>query len=276
MQFENFPQWDPNILNRHPLYAPFSPWQPYFEQHQSNWPTLAELQTIIAQQAPIRSHGGTLIHLVNQDSTALSFIDQYESRIYLKGEIQTRTHSWHDLFQVLVWCRFPATKVVLNKRHYQQSWQRNQHEPIDKRRTPIENALTLFDECGAIIVSCRPNLLTLVIDHDWETLFCAQRQTLKKEFGCFVFGHALHEKTVAPYIGMTAKAVFILVEPHFFNLSLPEQAVQLDVLVAQIMDAIQSPKELHPFPLLGIPGWHPDNESPEFYRNLAYFRPARN
>ena len=31
-------------------------------------------------------------------------------------------------------------------------------------------------------------------------------------------------------------------------------------------------KDLHPFPLLGIPGWHPENEQEIFYKNKAYFR----
>jgi len=38
---------------------------------------------------------------------------------------------------------------------------------------------------------------------------------------------------------------------------------------------IQSPQDLSPFPLLGLPGWHPDNEQENFYENKDYFRPGR-
>jgi len=48
----------------------------------------------------------------------LPFEAQYEPRCYLKGEVPTRAHNWHDLFNALVWLTFPATKAVINARHY--------------------------------------------------------------------------------------------------------------------------------------------------------------
>ncbi|XLM22397.1 DUF3025 domain-containing protein [Chromobacterium piscinae] len=38
---------------------------------------------------------------------------------------------------------------------------------------------------------------------------------------------------------------------------------------------LASPRALCPLPLLGIPGWWPDNEDPAFYDNAAYFCPTR-
>jgi hypothetical protein len=36
-----------------------------------------------------------------------------------------------------------------------------------------------------------------------------------------------------------------------------------------------SAKPFLPLPVLGVPGWWPDNESPDFYEDVAVFRPAR-
>ena len=35
------------------------------------------------------------------------------------------------------------------------------------------------------------------------------------------------------------------------------------------------PRELQPLPVLGVPGWWPDNEAEGFYDNRDYFRPGR-
>jgi hypothetical protein len=54
--------------------------------------------------------------------------DNYEHRIYTSGQVSTRPQSWHDLFNALVWMRYPRIKTALNSLHYQararaQGWQ---------------------------------------------------------------------------------------------------------------------------------------------------------
>jgi len=38
---------------------------------------------------------------------------------------------------------------------------------------------------------------------------------------------------------------------------------------------MQDNSQLYPLPMLGVPGWWPDNEQPEFYDNTDYFRAKR-
>jgi len=38
---------------------------------------------------------------------------------------------------------------------------------------------------------------------------------------------------------------------------------------------LRSPSDLHPVPLLGVPGWHPDTADESFYDDRDYFRPGR-
>ena len=38
----------------------------------------------------------------------------YEKHIFITGEVSTREKNWHDLFNALVWSRFPSLKVAMN------------------------------------------------------------------------------------------------------------------------------------------------------------------
>ncbi len=67
----------------------------------------------------------------------------YELRIFERGEVSTRSHSWHDFFNALIWMTYPATKAALNARQ------------IAARipgivRTREQDRLTMFDEGGVI------------------------------------------------------------------------------------------------------------------------------
>ena len=42
----------------------------------------------------------------------------YESKIYLTGQVQTRANNWHDFFNALVWKILPRAKLALNQLHY--------------------------------------------------------------------------------------------------------------------------------------------------------------
>ena len=78
----------------------------------------------------------------------------YEKHIYETGEVSTREGSWHDLFNALVWSRFPQLKAAMNERHYQRL-----HEARDGRRGAQRDALTLLDESGVIVTSPDGELL---------------------------------------------------------------------------------------------------------------------
>ena len=94
---------------------------------------------------------------------------------------------------------------------------------------------------------------------------------------CFIFGHALFEKFLNPYIGMTAHCICLDVEDNFFDWPLRTQQQTIDSLAcAHFRQHRQiSPRELQPYPLLGTPGWDSRNNDPAYYQNVEYFRPGR-
>jgi hypothetical protein len=141
----------------------------------------------------------------------------------------------------------------------------------------MENALTQFDECGAIVVSADSNLLDCIREFRWKELFWQHRAAVNTQLQCFIFGHAVYEKALQPYIGLTAHAVLFLVEAKFFQWTLSQQLEYLDITTASAFenDAYPSPTHFQPFPLLGMPDWDTDNSVEHYYDNTDYFRTGR-
>ena len=270
-------RWNADFISVSPLFFPLKPQAELLSRNPEQWPSLEDYQNLLAkQQAPVRSSGGAAIQFVPQAAKPLQWHDDYEPRIYLHGEVQTRLENWHDFFQVLVWNTFPKTKAVLNAKHYGAIRRRKEADPHSKQRTPLENALTQFDECGAIVVSCDNTLLDCIREFRWKELFWQQRPALNNRLQCFVFGHAVYEKALNPYLGLTAHAALFPVEEDFFHWALAKQLQYLDKITAQAFEInyYTSPKHFQPFPLLGIPHWDENNEE-SYYDNTDYFRPGR-
>jgi len=275
--------WNPCILNSSPLYWPLRPYAQKFMSAHTNWPSLNDYQHFLNQDlGHCYSNSGAQLHFVPQDEKTEHISAAYEPRIYLNGEIQTRLHNWHDFFQVLVWRIFPNTKAILNQLHYDAIMQRQADIPhgtkLPSQRTRVENALTQFDECGAIILSSDKKLLQLINDFEWKTLFLDYREALSTNLKCIVFGHAVYEKAISPYLGLTTHSVLLQVDQPLLQQPTPEIMRIADKLTYQQLKqpgTITSPQSLSPFPLLGMPEWLPENSQPSFYDNTHYFRPGR-
>lgn len=215
-------------------------------------PTLQELQSILCDAT---------INFVPQASKTGEFSDGYEPRIFLRGEVQTRNQNWHDFFNAVVWHRFPKIKRAINALQYELQ---KSHFP-EKSRLPAENMLTLFDENGAIVIARDAELIELIRSHKWHELFWKRRKQVVEQLTVVVFGHALYEKAMHPYIGLTAQCLLFT----------DANVESLDSYVAAFLAAKGSAlrtADLDPLPVLGIPGWWPENQDESFYANAKYFR----
>ena len=242
-----------------------------------DWPPLSDYnQLMCSTQGNLKSSYGAALKFVDQGDKTSNPDESYEARIYLKGEIQTRSRNWHDFFQVMIWCTYSKTKRLINKLHYLALAGRVRSEDAS-RRSDTENTLTLFDECGAIIVSSNPALLELIREFEWTELFLHRRDLFESEIKCFIFGHALFEKCLAPYLGMTAHSLCLVVDDSFFSLDEEEQKKQVDQLAYDFFKEQDqlTPRSLDPLPVLGVPGWDSRNNNPCFYQNKDYFREKR-
>jgi len=92
------------------------------------------------------------------------------------------------------------------------------------------------------------------------------------------FGHALYEKGLSPYVGMTANCILLHVDKDVLQQNNHQQLEWIDNALAKLFtegEQYKKPKDLSPFPLLGLPGWDNNNELESYYDNLNYFRPGR-
>lgn len=234
-----------------------------------SWPTMASLNTLIPAAAKTTS--GQKISFVAQAGKMTAL--EYEQQIWRSGGIPTRAGEWHDLFNALMWCLFPRSKACLNALHISST----DGNP-GTQRSRLRDALTLIDECGIVIPSCYSGPRDANIKHDWRQLFVTTRDHWRLDRRAMIIGHGLYQQCLRPYLGLTAKALYVKVEPEFFDCALSDQYRQVDDLLQAELQrrgpALRS-GDLLAFPLLGVPGWHPENHDPQFYERQDYFRPPK-
>lgn len=199
----------------------------------------------------------------------------YEEFIHRHRQIPTRRQNWHDLFNALIWRQFPHSKAALNQLHMQDIERFGA-----KSRTPRRDRITHFDECGVVLAYSNSDIVQMLSNHQWQQAMYDNRHHWGQSVQAFIFGHANYEMLLHPYIGLTGKWLGIEVTAEFFEstTSLPARLQALDTGIYNKLinqDCLAQKGHLHPLPLLGVPGWWPPNQQPEFYRNEAYFMPRR-
>jgi hypothetical protein len=240
-------------------------------------PDLGDFQELLdAREPAVRVAGGERLHIVPQGGRPRAFEDKYEARIQLKGGLQVRPGNLHDLFNVLAWLAFPRAKSALNARHF--AALREQQAARAANRGPAQDALTLFDESGVIVVSSDPELLRMLREWRWKDLFWSNRQRLRDRACFLLFGHALYEKMLNPFAGITGRGMLFEVEEVLLAAPLEERLAAIDALAADHLsrpESLAGTRELAVVPVLGVPGWCADNERETYYDDTEYFRPGR-
>ena len=187
--------------------------------------------------------------------------EAYEAFIHRTASVPTR-NNLHDLFNGLVWLAQPALKTRLNALQAAEI----QRTGVGAQRGRLRDALTLFDENGAVldgpagvvdevVDAVLAALATDLRNRDWTALFITHRARWA-QVRLTLVGHALLEQlTNAPRKPLTAHV--LVGDP--LRLSAEDWAN----------------KPFLPLPVLGVPGWWPANAAPDFYADAAVFRPLR-
>jgi Protein of unknown function (DUF3025) len=186
----------------------------------------------------------------------------YEQFIFDTGQCPVRP-GLHDFFNGLVWLQFPQSKSALNRLQAQEIARHG----IAGRRGPVRDAITVFDENGALLSAPQP-LWDALRQRAWRRLFVDLRP-LWREARLVIFGHALLEQlAVAPRKPLTA---------HVWcgNAALDSGADADAWLATQCTAQALAGKPFTPLPVLGVPGWWAGNENFSFYDDSLVFRPRR-
>jgi hypothetical protein len=254
------PAWDGAALAASPRFAVLH--TILAELPAGRAPTLDDLNAAAACRG-LANASGQPIRFVAADGKG-----DYEGRIAASGEVPMRAGTWHDLFNALAWLAFPVAKAALNRLHAE-------HRVPGERGT-ARDVLTLFDEDGLVLLTADSTLGDLLRAFQWRRLLVERRADVRRDTRFLVFGHALHEKLLAPFRGLTAKVLVIEVEPAALAAPAVELLRRVDLETAAAMaPALVSTRALAPLPVQGIPGWWPANEDPAFYDDTGQFRPGR-
>ena len=227
--------------------------------------------------APYRAHGEAAARAGSDTSVASAlqaikppsapdFVHQdnlpagqaYEAHIFQTRTVPTRDNL-HDFFNGLVWLAFPEAKRRLNALQAAEITRTG----IGATRGPLRDALTLFDENGAVL-DAPPALWEALVARDWHALFVTRR-ALWAEARLLVFGHALLEKLVVPRKAATAH---VLLPDAARSNALDDAA-----LAQRLGPEWLAQKPFVPLPVLGVPGWCAENVSAEYYDDPKVFRP---
>ncbi|HEX7971572.1 MAG TPA: DUF3025 domain-containing protein [Thiobacillus sp.] len=242
----------------HPAFAPYRSLIETLDLAHG-LPHLAALNMLAATRGTTQARGLPLRFVIPDGR--LSARD-YEMHILHTGQVPTRADTWHDVLNALVWLRFPRFKAALNAAHGEAI-----AVETETARGRRRDALTVLDESGVWVLSRDPALTELLAHRAWHALFWEARSRVETDMCFVVVGHALLEKTLAPYPSITGKCLPLMSD------SLDLDAA--DTQAARALDAIATPRQLAPLPTQGIPGWDAANAHAAYYANPAIFRPAR-
>lgn len=239
-----------------PWLAPYAPRAERVAARAAQEGSVAE--ALAAEAAAIDLRAGTL-RFVAADSAPPG--EAYEAFIHRTACVPTRDNL-HDLFNGLAWLHFPQAKRRLNELQAAEIARAG----VGAIRGPLRDALTLFDENGAVL-DAPPALWDALLARDWHSLFVSRR-VLWRHARLLVFGHALLEKLTSPRKAATAH---VLIAPGGNASIAPHDAG----IVSALDPAHLVAKPFVPLPVLGVPGWWVPNENFSFYDDSDVFRPRR-
>lgn len=222
----------------------------------------ASLSALIQQGTPVHQalndHGSAPVRFC--DPAELPKGQAYETFVFEQRRCPTR-HGLHDFFNGLCWMRFARAKTRLNALQAAEM----ARQGVGAARGPVRDAITLFDENGALLLAPEP-LWQALAQRDWQRLFGELRPQWASA-RLILFGHALLEKLLHPRKGITA---------HVLDWQVGRD-VAPDELDQRLSEVLQpdwlAPKPFLPLPVLGVPGWCADNDDPRFYADDKVFRP---
>ena len=235
-----------------------APWrglgEPAWQQVRQGVPVAEALNAVAAED-------GLTAPVEFVPAAALPPGEAYEHFIFHTRSVPTRDNL-HDFFNGLCWLRFPLLKARLNALQAGQI----RRDGIGAVRGPLRDAITVFDENGAVLLA-PPALQEALQARNWQRLFIDLRP-LWRQATLLLVGHALLEKLVSPRKPVTAH-VFA---PH----DAMESVANVDDWLAQALDApTLARKPFSPLPVLGVPGWWAQNLNFSFYDDPDVFRPPR-
>ncbi len=251
----------------HPAFAPLARW---WVPRRGAIPPDPDRLDEWARAAALVLPDGRPVSFRPASSAAASAL-AYERRIAATGEVATRQGNLHDACNALAWLAFPRTKAALNSVHVNAAGILSGNGR-DRRR----DAATLLDESGLIVACADASLVGLWRTRQWRAVFWDRRDVVSARMRAAAIGHGLMAKLVAPYRGITVKALVLPLDATTLPSQPSRLAAALDAAAAATIDALGAafvPEVLLPLPVAALPGWDIEARGARLFDDTAVFRP---
>lgn len=233
--------WNAQFLLGHPLFAPFEALARGLRG--DSFPSCEALTALSEQERLRRAPSASPLEFVpavkksrRAKRTQLVLDELYDGSIHLRGQVPCLHHSYHDLFNALAFSAYVRSKRALHARQFNalKAWAGDAPK-LPGRRTREQDALTIFDE-GGVVVLLEPGMMRTWRTSDQPLSLSAHQP--KSGALPLLFGHALVEHLFDGHTQIRASALVIeLAEPLS---TIPDILDAADVeLAARINDPAQ-------------------------------------
>jgi hypothetical protein len=155
--------YDRHVLQRSALLREFWALSEPLVPASSAWPTLEQYSAFVERERRMRAPDLSEVQFAPfaprqrrpRRRGALDLQELYDGKIVMLGQVPCLESSYHDLFNALVWAAFPRSKRAIHLRQFRalQRWLPAGASRLPNRRTREQDALTLFDEGGAVLIA---------------------------------------------------------------------------------------------------------------------------
>ncbi|HSC89270.1 MAG TPA: DUF3025 domain-containing protein [Polyangiaceae bacterium] len=191
--------WDPLFASRSPLYRPYlqllTDWS-----ERPNWPDAEHYRSLVERERASRAPElkpldfQTMAPRPRRARQRIESLEQlYDGSIALRAQVPCLAASYHDLFNALMFAAFPRAKRALHERQFRALRERTPALParLPGARTTEQDALTIFDEGGSVLVLSERAAGALLSGEE----LCLDIDDPPR---ALVFGHAILEHALSP------------------------------------------------------------------------------
>lgn len=153
--------WDSTFLRESAWLRSFAPVAQQLASFAC-WPTLDEYTGFVEERrarlapecCPVRFVAPKAKRQRVPKTEPIELGSLYDGSISLRSEVPCFSASYHDLFNVLIWAAFPRAKRALHARQFRAlaAWLPTGASKLPGARTREQDALTVFDEGGSVVV----------------------------------------------------------------------------------------------------------------------------
>jgi len=233
--------WDPTFLLGHPLFEVFEPLAR--DLRGTTFPSAEQFTQLAESQRTARAPEAASLrfsHLERKPRrhkrTQLILHELYDGSIHLKRQVPCLSCSYHDLFNALSFSAFVHSKRVLHERQFRalEQWVGDLPQ-LPGKRTREQDALTIFDEGGVVLLMAEPFL-----SHWRASTEASPIPPFAPGSGVvpLLFGHALLEHLFEGHSQVRASAVVIELDAP-----LPSGATILDLADCYLAARLSDPSE---------------------------------